>query len=75
MRPDTDCANCEAAIVEVSDGQWVHVDPYDPERPDVCDLGDDYAALPPHRHGYRFDVGDWWCFDCATVTDYCERRM
>lgn len=26
----------------------------------------------PHKHGYRWDLNDWWCFDCDTVTDFCS---
>jgi hypothetical protein len=24
-----------------------------------------------HRHSYRTDINDWWCYDCDTVTDFC----
>ena len=26
-----------------------------------------------HEHTYRWDVADWWCKDCDTVTDYCAQ--
>lgn len=26
-----------------------------------------------HTHTYRDDIADWWCVECDTVTDYCNR--
>jgi hypothetical protein len=26
-----------------------------------------------HVHNFRSDIGDWWCRDCGTVTDFCEQ--
>lgn len=34
---------------------------------------DDYEEEPQHRHGYRPDISDWWCYDCDTVTDFCKQ--
>lgn len=25
-----------------------------------------------HRHEFRYDIKDWWCYDCDTVTDFCQ---
>ncbi len=27
-----------------------------------------------HTHVYRHDINDWWCNDCATVTDHCTQE-
>ena len=27
-----------------------------------------------HRWGYDFNAGDWWCFTCQSVTDYCAEQ-
>jgi hypothetical protein len=26
-----------------------------------------------HTHAYDAERADWWCFDCSTVTDYCDQ--
>ena len=27
-----------------------------------------------HRWGYDGNAGDWWCFTCQSVTDYCTEQ-
>lgn len=26
-----------------------------------------------HTWGYDFERPDWWCFDCSTITDWCDQ--
>lgn len=31
------------------------------------------AVPSEHRRRYRFDISDWWCDDCETITDWCQQ--
>lgn len=32
----------------------------------------DGEELPAHHHYYLYEISDWWCDNCQTVTDYCK---
>lgn len=52
------CHHCDQDITEAAGGVFVHDEPSDPSRPDVCSVGDDYSATP-HR---SFEL-------CVTLTN------
>lgn len=46
------------------------------EQPDGARICAECAATvkPTHAKRYRFDISDWWCDECDTVTDHCAAR-
>jgi hypothetical protein len=46
---------------------------YYPECPECGEPIDYCPGHESHVFTYRFDVSDWWCEQCDTVSDFCQQ--